>query len=140
MMNLNIPTFEMKKNLNTACITYKILNNQSAPYLTNSFKYVSHTHNTRFNDSHNLQIPRPRHEYARQCLTYTGSHGWNNLDSETKNAATFTIFKSKYRTNHPYYKETISNGPIHWSSNIMCTYSSTTNFQIVCIAKFYTFV
>ena len=103
MESLNIPTFEMKRDYDTACLTYKAINEQTAKYLTNKISPVTHNHKTRFNSTNNLSIPRPKHEFARQTFTYTTSHCWNDLNQETKKATTYKEFKCKYKKEKPFY-------------------------------------
>ena len=104
MQSLNIPTFEMKRDFDTARLTYKSINEQTAKYLTDKISPVSHKHNTRFNNTNSLTLPRPKHEFARQTFTYTTSHCWNNLNNETRKAITYNDFKNKYRKENPFYK------------------------------------
>ena len=79
---------------------------QHAPYLSRNINNISHSHSTRLNNTYNLQLPLPRHEFARQSSSYTGPHAWDTLDIEIKQAQSVKMFKSMYKCKLTYYLKT----------------------------------
>ena len=120
MQSLKIPTFQSKRNFNTACLTYKALNNGTAPYLSHKFTHVDHNHNTRHNAANNLKTPLPKHEFAKQTLQYTGTKCWNNLDHIIRDAPSYQMFKSTYKAMNPLDTNT-------W---ITMNYNQITNWHV----------
>lgn len=101
MSTLNIHQFEQKRNYHTACLTFKVINNLSAPYLSDKLSNINHGHHTRATASHNLLLPFPKHEFAKQTFSYTASKCWNKLPLNIKTTQTFTSFKHKYKQMKP---------------------------------------
>ena len=76
---------------------YKIVNDLSAPQLTNSFVKLNDTninYNLR-NIETDLALPRPYTNFLKRSFKYSGAMLWNNLPYEAKTAKSLSDFKRK---------------------------------------------
>ena len=76
---------------------YKILNDLSAPQLSNSFVKLNDTnknYNLR-NIETDLALPRPYTNFSKRSFKYSGAMIWNNLSYEAKTAKSLSDFKRK---------------------------------------------
>ena len=78
---------------------YKILNDLSAPQLSNSFVKLNDT-----NINYNLRkietdlwlaFPRPYKDFLKRSFKYSGAMLWNNLSYEAKTVQSLLDFKHK---------------------------------------------
>ena len=82
---------------------YNILNDLSAPQLSNSFVKLNDTninYNLR-NIETDLALPRPYTNFLKRSFKYSGAMLWNNLSYETKTAKSLSDFKRKL-TSSPF--------------------------------------
>ena len=82
---------------------YKILNDLSAPQLSNSFVKLNDTninYNLR-NIEPDLALPRPYTNFFKHSLKYSGAMLWNNLSYEAKTAQSLSDFKHKLASSSP---------------------------------------
>jgi len=77
---------------------YKIVNNMLPDYLSSHFIFLSDTltYNLRDSDS-SLAIPRPRTNYCKRSLSYSGAVLWNSLPLDIRQSPSLDKFKSKLR-------------------------------------------
>ena len=76
---------------------YKILNDPSAPQLSDSFVKLNNTninYNLRNIDS-DLALSKPYTNFLKRSFNYSGAMLWNNLSYETKTAQSLSDFKHK---------------------------------------------
>ena len=90
-------TLETKRFHTKATLLYKILNDLSAPQLSNSFVKLNDTninYNLR-NIATDLALPRPYTNFLKRSLKYSGAILWNNLSYEAKTTQSLSDFKHK---------------------------------------------
>ena len=70
----------------TAVLVFKCLNIMSLHTLRETFSATSTVHEylTRASSHGNLYLPKPRTNFMKRRLCYTGSDIWNNLPSDLK--------------------------------------------------------
>ena len=56
------------------------------------FRPIGHEYNTRARTSENLTTPRPRTEFGKQSIKYTGVKIWNSLPSTVQDASSYESF------------------------------------------------
>ena len=88
-----------KKHINS--MVFKCLHDLSAPYLKDSFKFISHNYSLRSNG--NLSLPKPKTEYCRRMFIYRGSSSYNELPSQPKSCSTLTSFNKLINTIIPKF-------------------------------------
>ena len=88
-----------KKHINS--MVFKCLHDLSAPYLKDSFKFISHNYSLRSNG--NLSLPKPKTEYCRRVFIYRGSSSYNELPSQPKSCSTLTSFNKLINTIIPKF-------------------------------------
>jgi hypothetical protein len=74
---------------------YKVLNDNAAPGLKESFykrNVTLNTYNLR-NSENDLTLPKPRTEYLRRSFKYSGDMLWNDLSPAAKSADTLDCIK-----------------------------------------------
>jgi hypothetical protein len=79
---------------------YKIYNEQSAPSLREKFikiKDLNREYILRSNDT-DLALPKPKTNYLKRSLKYSGAMLWKSLPSEAKNASSLYQFKRSMPT------------------------------------------
>ena len=99
LAGLCIMPFKQKRDYNTACLAYRCINEQSAPYLSTCFRNTTSHYNTRSNPS-NVHIYKPKKELGRQSLYYNGPKIWNNIDDNIRNASSVGAFKKLYKAKY----------------------------------------
>ena len=95
--NLKWKSLETRRFHTKATLMYKILNDLSAPQLSNSFVKVNDTiinYNLR-NIETDLALPRPYTNFLKRSFKYSGAMLWNNLPYEAKTAKSLSDFKRK---------------------------------------------
>ena len=95
--NLKWKTLETRRFHAKATLMYKILNDLSAPQLSNSFVKLNATninYNLR-NIETDLALPRPYTNFLKRSFRYSGAMLWNNLSYEAKTAQSLADFKHK---------------------------------------------
>ena len=95
--NLKCKTLETRRFHTKATLMYKILNDLSAPQLSNSFVKLNDTninYNLR-NIETDLALPRPYTNFLKRSFKYCGAILWNNLSYEAKTAKSLSDFKRK---------------------------------------------
>ena len=87
--NLKWKTLETRRFHTKATLMYKILNDLSAPQLSNSFVKLDDTninYNLR-NIETDLALPRPYTNFLKRSFRYSGAMLWNNLSYEALKTA-----------------------------------------------------
>jgi len=81
-------------------LIYKILNNDNAPNLRSSFvrRNVDQTDYHLRNSATDLTLPKPKKEFLKRSLKYSGAMLWNQLPNETKLAESIHSFKKCVKT------------------------------------------
>ena len=95
--NLKWKTLETRRFHTKATLMYKILNDLSAPQLSNSLVKLNDTninYNLR-NIETDLALPRPYINFLERSFKYSGAMLWNNLPYEAKTAKSLSDFKRK---------------------------------------------
>ena len=95
--NLNWKTLETGRFHTKATHMYKILNDLSAPQLSNSFvklNDININYNLRDIET-DLALPRPYTNFLKRSFRYSGAMLWNNLSYEAKTAQSLVDFKHK---------------------------------------------
>ena len=98
--NLKWKTLETRRFHTKATLMYKILNDLSAPQLSNSFIKLNDTninYNLR-NLETDLALPRPYTNFLKRSFKYSGAMLWNNLSYEALHLKDFLgyIFMKYY--------------------------------------------
>ena len=90
--------FQTRRFHAKATLMCKILNNLSAPQLSNSFVKLNATninYNLR-NIETDLALPRPYTNFLKRSFRYNGAMLWNNLSYEAKTAQSLLAFHAFY--------------------------------------------
>ena len=90
--NLKWKTLETRRFHTKATLMYKILNDLSAPQLSNSFVKLN---DTNINIETDLALSRPYTNFLKRSFKYSGAMLWNNLSYEAKTAKSLSDFKRK---------------------------------------------
>ena len=87
---LNWESLKSRRVKHTVSLVYKSLNNLSAPYMQNSFQFVSHPYNLRSDG--NLSLPKPHTDYCKRMFSYRGASSFNNLPRDAKSSISYSLF------------------------------------------------
>lgn len=88
----------IRKN-HKATLMFKILSNQTPEYLQELFVPRIGTHNLR--DSENkLWLPKPRTDYLKRSISYSGAFLWNSLPTELRSTTSLSAFKRGIKMLH----------------------------------------
>ena len=81
-------------------LMYKILNDDTAPNLRNSFvrRNVDQTDYHLRNSATDLTLPKPKREFLKRSFKYSGAMLWNQLPSEAKQAESIHSFNKYIKT------------------------------------------
>ena len=95
------------KNLHTnrkmqkAILMYKVVNSLTPTYLQDLFfPRVSH-HRLRDSDA-KLYVPKPRKDYLKHSLSYSGAVLWNSLPESLRSCQSLSSFKRSLKNNSIY--------------------------------------
>ncbi|KAL4238884.1 hypothetical protein ACF0H5_003591 [Mactra antiquata] len=97
--SLNWMKFPERVNYKKSIIMYKAINNICPQYLSKKFmkNNVECTHYLRSAENNQLlHVPKPRLEFTKKSLDYSGPKLWNALPNEVQTARTLDSFKQKY--------------------------------------------
>lgn len=73
-------TFPDRIAYKKAILVYKSLNNMCPEYLNSKFQYTQTIGcQLRSRENNELEVPKPRIEFYRKSLQYSGSVNWNNI-------------------------------------------------------------
>ena len=61
------------------------------------FTKAENSPRTRYTDKFKINIPRRKHEYGKNCLSYLGATIWNSLDKYIKQCKSCNGFKHKVK-------------------------------------------
>ena len=61
------------------------------------FTKAVNSRRTRYTDEFKINIPRRKHEYGKNCLSYLGATIWNSLDKYIKQLKSCNGFKHKVK-------------------------------------------
>ena len=87
---LNWESLKSRRVKHTVSLVYKSLNDLSAPYMQNSFQFVSHPYNLRSDG--NLSLPKPHTDYCKRMFSYRGASSFNNLPRDAKSSISYSLF------------------------------------------------
>ena len=79
---------------------YKILNDDTAPNLRNSFvrRNVDQTDYHTRNNATDLTLPKPKREFLERGFKYSSAMLWNQLPNEAKQAESIYSFNEYIKT------------------------------------------
>jgi len=79
-------------------LVYMSINNIAPSYLNDKFTLSSNIHNRVLRSANNseLYVPKPRLEFSRKSLSYSGAKIWNGLPLYIREATTIQQFKCLY--------------------------------------------
>ena len=80
-------------------VMFKILKGNAPSYLRSLFSVRTLEYDVRNNQSIKLHIPKPRTNYLKRSICYSGALLWHNLPQEIRNLPNLSQFK---RTNDCY--------------------------------------
>ena len=85
-------------------LMYKILNDDTAPNLSNSFvrRNADQTDYHLRNSATNLTLPKPKREFLKRSFKYSGAMLWNQLLNEAKLAESIYSFNKRIKTSLGY--------------------------------------
>ena len=96
MSRKNLNDRHKMNKMNKSVLMFKILNNHSAPNLKN--KFIARETNLRNynlrNADVNLSVPKPRTDYLKKSLGYSGAVLWNSLPMHAKRTESLNVFKN----------------------------------------------
>ena len=91
-----LPVSERVKQF-IAVSVYKFFNNLAPSYMKEIFTKAENSRRTRYTDEFKINIPRRKHEYGKNCLSYLGATIWNSLDNHIKQFKSCNGFKHKVK-------------------------------------------
>ena len=92
---------ESRRVQQKATLMYQTVNDENNSNLNDIFSSVSSTHHYNLRDSNvNLKIPKPRTEFLKRSLAYSGPTLWNSLPSVIKLAPSVHSFKNNIKDLH----------------------------------------
>ena len=91
-----LPVSERVKQF-IAVSVYKFFNNLAPSYMKDIFTKAENSRRTRYTDEFKINIPRRKHEYGKNCLSYLGATIWNSLDKYIKQFKSCNGFKHKVK-------------------------------------------
>ena len=75
------------------CVLYKVLENESPPYLFNTIPKNNRQRQTRYSD--NIPTFFTKHDYFKNSFFPSAITEWNKLECYVKNADSFDVFKKR---------------------------------------------
>ena len=92
---------EKRIEFKIACITYKCLNDVSAPnYLKSLIQVYNPPRTLRSSYSFNLNVPFPKTLIYNRSFAYAAPSIWNSLSIQTKRSNSITSFKKNLKTEY----------------------------------------
>ena len=91
--------FSERINYKKAILVYKALNNICPEYLTSKFSPVQQlntNHQLRSFNNKELAVPKPRIEFFRKSLYYSGPIIWNEIPISIRSIESLAAFKNAY--------------------------------------------
>ena len=97
---LSWDTLDERRLRAKSSLMYKILNDDTAPNLRNSFvrRNVEQTNYHLRNSATDLTLPKPKREFLKRSFKYSGAMLWNQLPNETKLAESIYSFNKYIKT------------------------------------------
>ena len=92
-------TLDVKRLENKLILMYKILNNHTAPNLSELFckrNTIQNNYNLLSSDTY-LFLPKPNSEFLKKSFRYSGAVQWNHLPEDFRKSETLSSFKKKMR-------------------------------------------
>ena len=95
---LNWITFKERIDYKKAILMYKTLNNLCPEYLGSNFSSMHYNtdRELRSIESGKLQVPKPRIEFFRKSISYSGTVIWNGIPKEIRDSKSLACFKQSY--------------------------------------------
>ena len=90
------PIAPQRRLVMKARLMYRIIHGQAPAILIESFQNPiapQHNYNLRNSDLR-FHLPKPRNEYIKKSISYSGAKLWNNLSSEVRNSVSINTFSS----------------------------------------------
>jgi hypothetical protein len=100
---LNWMRFDDRMIYKKAIIMFKSINDIPYPqYMQSKFQFVyqKHERNLRSTNSSDLAVPRPKKEFFRKSLVYSGPKLWNNIPLNIRKSKTVQEFQASYLSWH----------------------------------------
>jgi hypothetical protein len=91
--NLHLDNLCLRRKKIKAGIMFKILNGDAPSYLQNLFSVHGSGYNLR-NSEIKLNLPKPRTNYLKRSLCYSGALLWNNLPQNIRMLRSLLLFKN----------------------------------------------
>lgn len=98
---LGIQTIHERIHYHKSLLMFKGVNNICPEYISslfNSCSSMSSRVKLRSSKNNDLIIPRPKTEFFKKSLSYSGPKIWNSLDTCIKNSMSIQAFKSTYKS------------------------------------------
>ena len=98
--SLHLDNLSLRRKKIKAKMMFKILNDDAPTYLRNLFT-ARGTRYTLRNSEIKLNIPKPRANYLKRCLCYSGALLWNSLPQNIRRLSSLSLFNNSL--NQYYY-------------------------------------
>ncbi|XP_044182055.1 uncharacterized protein LOC122962870 [Acropora millepora] len=100
IQTLSWDTLDARRLRAKSTLMYKILNDDTAPNLRNSFvrRNVDQTDYHLRNSATDLTLPKPKREFLKRSFKYSGAMLWNQLPNEAKLAESIYSFNEYIKT------------------------------------------
>ena len=100
IQTLSWDTLDARRLRAKSTLMYKILNDDTAPNLRNSFvrRNVDQTDYHLRNSATDLTLPKPKREFLKRSFKYSGAMLWNQLPNEAKLAQSIYSFNKYIKT------------------------------------------
>lgn len=96
LQGLNWENLETRRFKYKVTTMYKIKSRVMPDYLCDLFQNVSDTHDYNLRGCHsNIVLPKPKTNFMKKSLRFSGAVSWNSLPLETRDAPSISVFKGK---------------------------------------------
>lgn len=94
LKTLNLVPLSTRWKRQLSVTMFKILHNSMPSYLSNIFSPYSTNHNLR-NINNKLSLPKPRTDFLKRSISYSGAKLWNDLPSKLREITSLAEFKGE---------------------------------------------
>lgn len=94
LKELGWDNLETRRYKSKAALMFKIMNNKTPSYLRRLFTRANKSYGLREAEGR-LVIPKPRTEYLKKSLSYSGAKLWNSFPPQMRNVTTISNFKNQ---------------------------------------------
>jgi len=99
LKELGWDNLEIRRYKSKAVLMFKIMHNKAPYYLRGLFTRANKSYGLREAEG-KLQLPKPRTEYLKKSLCYSGAKLWNSFPPKMRNATNFSNFKNQLENFH----------------------------------------